>query len=155
MLKCYFNRELYPEELWFPDHWHLGPYLKYIPYDNPLIAEAIWTVDRTKYLGPDQCDSPIFGRMSFDRLSGTCKTLICMLTAPYFFFKSSWMGDNAAPVLEKIAKEQDVQLLCVHNFHFTDTQEIYFPQYDEHYVGAYQYRLAFRKHYDDYKHDTR
>ena len=102
MLNIYFgdkegSKYIYNPDSYF-DHWYDPNWLV-----KDLSKEIIKAVDKSEVIGPNLIQSPVFGAMSPDRLSGGTKTLILIDNDDEHIFNATHCGNNCAKYLLKIA----------------------------------------------------
>ena len=88
----------------------------------PLSRKMIKDVDLSTVLDSGVIDSPVFGKIPPERLSGGVKTLILIDNEPEKVFYASACGDNCAKWLLKIAEEKDITVNLRHLMNFGDAQ---------------------------------
>ena len=127
MLYAYFDRNRFmkyvPNNL---DNW-FSQRMEQEWLMDPRCTKYIKELDNSDFLPPYNVISPVFGSISIDWLSGTCKTILQMIFITDVFHPSSYLGDNTARALEEISKEVNINLLINHPFKFLPTTKIYFP----------------------------
>ena len=100
-------------------HFGEGEDVKYGPtwfnynYDpawlkDPFVQDMIKGVDNSTYVDGLVIDSPVFGPIPPERLSGGVKTLIMIYEKPELVFNATSCGPNCAPWLLEIGKRKDV-----------------------------------------------
>lgn len=87
-----------------------------------LSRKMIKDVDLSTVLDSGVIDSPVFGKIPPERLSGGVKTLILIDNEPEKVFYASACGDNCAKWLLKIAEEKDITVNLRHLMNFGDAQ---------------------------------
>lgn len=65
-------------------------------------------------------NSPVFGIMPVEKLSGGIKTLILIYNNPEMIFNASTCGDNCAKWIERFSKELDFVICLYHTMHFAE-----------------------------------
>ena len=65
-------------------------------------------------------NSPIFGIMPAEKLSGGIKTLILIYNNPDMIFNASTCGENCTKWIEKFSKKLDFVICLYHTTHFTE-----------------------------------
>ena len=123
MLNIYFgdkegSKYIYNPDSYF-DHWYDPNWLV-----KDLSKEIIKSVDKSEVIGPNLIQSPIFGAMSPDRLSGGTKTLILIDNDDEHIFNATHCGNNCAPYLLKIAENKDVTVTLEYIMDFGTDFEI-------------------------------
>lgn len=117
---------------------------------DSICAEVIKDVDECTLLPDMTIDSPLFGNISLDELSGGVKCLLLMYTRPDLILRTGMMGDNCAKSLKRISDASDCHLFIQHAFKFDPEQRMYFPQYDSVVNGWDEYMDFKSRHYQDY-----
>ena len=74
---------------------------------DPFNMEMIRDVDDSTVLASGVIDSPVFGKIPPERLSGGVKTLMLIRMMPEKAFHASQCGDNCAPWLLKMTETED------------------------------------------------
>jgi hypothetical protein len=82
-------------------------------FNRQDVKEVIKGVDNTIAVKDEYLESPVFGGMSPDRLSGGCKALILMLVTDKMIYATK-CGDNCAKYIIEISKTKDLHI-CLHN----------------------------------------
>ena len=123
MLNIYFgdkegSKYIYNPDSYF-DHWYDPNWLV-----KDLSKEIIKAVDKSEVIGPNLIQSPVFGAMSPDRLSGGTKTLILIDNDDEHIFNATHCGNNCAPYLLKIAENKDVTVTLEYIMDFGTDFEI-------------------------------
>lgn len=82
-------------------------------FNNDLVKKIIKDIDNTIAVKDEYMESPIFGGMSPDRLSGGCKAVILMYVQnrPIYGTKC---GDNCSKSILEVAKVKDVTIYLKH-----------------------------------------
>ena len=75
---------------------------------DEFIQMIIEDVDKSKYIDGLVIDSPVFGPMPPERLSGGVQTLIMIYKRPDLVFDATSCGDNCAKWLLEIGRRIDV-----------------------------------------------
>ena len=88
--------------------------------DDEMIQKAVLAIDKSKVINGRTIESPVFGIMSPDRLSGGVKTIILMYHNPDMVFNASTCGDNCAKWIIKIARKKDIMITLYHTMLFPD-----------------------------------
>ena len=88
--------------------------------NDEIIQKAVLAIDKSKVINGKTIDSPVFGIMPPDRLSGGVKTLILMYHNPDKVFNASTCGDNCAKWIVKFAKEKDFMITLYHTMLFPE-----------------------------------
>jgi hypothetical protein len=104
--------------------------------DNTLSREMILGVDNSEVIKGNVIESPVFGTMPPQWLSGGVKGLILMafddsMNGDYFYGEQ--FGDNTLPYMLKIARNKDIYVALDHYFKFPKdmTDEIYIDNTNE------------------------
>lgn len=123
MLNIYFgdkegSKYIYNPDSYF-DHWYDPNWLV-----KDLSKEIIKAVDKSEVIGQNLIQSPVFGAMSPDRLSGGTKTLILIDNDDEHIFNATHCGNNCAPYLLKIAENKDVTVTLEYIMDFGTDFEI-------------------------------
>lgn len=123
MLNIYFgdkegSKYIYNPDSYF-DHWYDPNWLV-----KDLSKEIIKDIDKSEVIGPNLIQSPVFGAMSPDRLSGGTKTLILIDNDDEHIFNATHCGNNCAPYLLKIAENKDVTVTLEYIMDFGTDFEI-------------------------------
>lgn len=87
-------------------------------FDSDLAKQIVWDVDKSKVLSGQCIESPVFGQIPPERLSGGVKTLLLMLNEPDRVFNASTCGDNCAKWILKIAQDRDLTINLRHLMDF-------------------------------------
>lgn len=123
MLNIYFGDKEGSKYIYNPDsyfnHWYDPNWLV-----KDLSKEIIKAVDKSEVIGPNLIQSPVFGAMSPDRLSGGTKTLILIDNDNEHIFNATHCGNNCAPYLLKIAENKDVTVTLEYIMDFGTDFEI-------------------------------
>lgn len=123
MLNIYFgdkegSKYIYNPDSYF-DHWYDSNWLV-----KDLSKEIIKVVDKSEVIGPNLIQSPVFGAISPDRLSGGTKTLILIDNDNEHIFNATHCGNNCAPYLLKISENKDVTVTLEYIMDFGTDFEI-------------------------------
>ena len=98
---------------------------------NEYNAKLATVIDKSPMVMPGVFDSPVFGYISFDRLSGGSQTLILANMIPDRHYPLNYLGENCMDML--------YELTCLHEVHFVfndymplinANQKIYVPEKD-------------------------
>lgn len=116
--------------------------------EDTLVQEMILDVDKSKYIGGLVIESPVFGPISPDRLSGGVQTLIMIYKRPDLVFDATSCGGNCAKWLLKIGSVQDVTVNLQYLMHFESLEpfEIYLDNEGRLLRTAKEYVLAAVKY---------
>ncbi|MCD8020188.1 MAG: DUF4869 domain-containing protein [Clostridiales bacterium] len=105
MLNIYFGHR--DDEIRFPQVYFKNAFEPEWMND-PLVKEMVFDIDKSKVIAPYVIESPIFGQIPPQMLSGGVKTLILAHKIPDKIFYISGCGDNCAKWFLKIAENKDV-----------------------------------------------
>ncbi len=78
--------------------------------ENDFSIEMIKDVDKSAVIAGGVIDSPVFGLIPPERLSGGVKTLILINHVPDKVFNASACGDNCAKWLLEMGKTKDITI---------------------------------------------
>ena len=104
--EAYFNAAFDPE--WMKDDF---------------VKNMVLDIDKSKVIAPYCIESPIFGQIPPERLSGGLKTLIVILKIPNVLFNASYCGDNCAKWLIEMTRSQDRRIRLGHPMSFINAKE--------------------------------
>jgi hypothetical protein len=95
------------------DNVNYGPYWFKNNYktewlQDEFVQEMILDVDKSRYIDGYVIDSPVFGPIPPERLSGGLQTLIVIYKRPDLVFDATSCGQNCAKWLVDIGKKIDV-----------------------------------------------
>lgn len=107
MPEAIYNTEVYFQNV-YEDEW----------ITDDFAREVIRKVDKSEVLDKQAIQSPVFGIISPERLSGGTKTLLLMKNMPDQIFNASTCGDNCAPFILKLARERDLTINLYHLMNF-------------------------------------
>ena len=85
---------------------------------DDFAREAIQKVDKSEVLDKGAVQSPVFGIIPPERLSGGTKTLLLMKNCPDQIFNASTCGDNCAKFILNLAKKRDLTINLRHIMNF-------------------------------------
>lgn len=85
---------------------------------DDFAREVIKKVDKSEVLDKGAVQSPVFGIIPPERLSGGTKTLLLIKNCPDRVFNASTCGDNCARFILKLAKDRDVTINLRHIMNF-------------------------------------
>lgn len=88
--------------------------------EDGMIQKVIKSVDKSEVINGSSINSPVFGTMPPQKLSGGVKTLMLIYQRPDLIFNASTCGDNCAKWIEKFAKEKDFVINLYHTMHFSE-----------------------------------
>ena len=104
MLKIYFGemKDVNYGPFWFKNN--------YAPdwFKDAFVQNMILGVDKSKYVDGLVIESPVFGAIPPEKLSGGVQTLIMIYERPDLVFDATSCGDNCAKWLLEIGKRKDV-----------------------------------------------
>ena len=115
MLSIYFGNM--PEAIYNTDVYFNFTYDEDWLLDD-FAREVIRKVDKSEVLDRGAVQSPVFGIIPPERLSGGTKTLLLMKNCPDQVFNASTCGDNCAKFILKLAKERDLTINLRHIMNF-------------------------------------
>lgn len=95
------------------DNVNYGPYWFRNNYktewlQDEFVQRMIEDIDKSRYVDGYVIDSPVFGPIPPERLSGGLQTLIMIYERPDLVFDATSCGDNCAKWLVEIGKRHDV-----------------------------------------------
>lgn len=115
MLSIYFGDmpdAIYNTDVYFnftyDEDWLLDDFAK----------EVIRKIDKSEVLDRGAVQSPVFGIIPPERLSGGTKTLLLIKNCPDQVFNASTCGDNCARFILKLARERDITINLRHIMNF-------------------------------------
>ena len=91
-------------------------------FEDPMVKKMVLDIDKTEVISPHLMQSPIFGAISPEDLSGGVKALIMMLKTDYEIWATA-CGDNCAKWIIEIAKKKDLTIYLEHMMKFPDDLE--------------------------------
>lgn len=86
-------------------------------FNRQDVKDVILELDNTVAVKDEYLESPIFGGMSPDRLSTTCKGAILLLVTDYPVYATK-MGDNAIDFIYRLSQKKDVHIWLHHYMKF-------------------------------------
>lgn len=89
-------------------------------FDNPVVRRIIKNLDKTDVVQGEVLNSPVFGVMSPDRLSTSCKAIIMLETIDGINIYATRCGDNCVPDILEIASRKDITITLHHCMRFPD-----------------------------------
>lgn len=92
--------------------------------EDAFVQAMIQDVDRSKVVSAHIIESPVFGAITPQGLSGGVKVLILMLKDDSFVYNMSNCGDNCAKWILQIAEKKDLTVYLQHIMRFTGEFEI-------------------------------
>jgi len=118
MLNIYFGnheKEIYHPALYFKNTYE-GEWIT-----SELGKAMILDIDKSEVLGQNIIDSPVFGGIGPERLSGGVKTLLLLAFGDTEnYYNASACGDNCANWILKIAKSRDITITLHHILKFVN-----------------------------------
>ncbi|MBQ9010066.1 MAG: DUF4869 domain-containing protein [Clostridia bacterium] len=90
----------------------------------PFVQEMILDVDKSRYVDGLVIDSPVFGPIPPERLSGGVMTLIMIYEKPDLVFNATSCGGNCAKWLLKIGSMKDVTVNLRYLMPFEKTESL-------------------------------
>lgn len=88
--------------------------------ENEVVKKLIQSVDKSRVINQNAIESPVFGTMPPEKLSGGVKTLILIYNNPECVFNASTCGDNCAKWIERFSKEKDFVINLYHTMIFSN-----------------------------------
>mgnify|MGYP000881760675 CR=1 FL=1 len=88
-------------------------------FNRQDVKDVILRLDNTVAVKDEYLESPIFGGMSPERLSTTCKAVILMLVTDRPIYATK-CGDNAAELIVEISKKKDLHIWLHHPMRLPD-----------------------------------
>lgn len=115
--------------------------------EDEMIHKVIKSVDKSEVINGSSINSPVFGTMPPQKLSGGVKTLMLIYHNPEMIFNASTCGDNCAKWIEKFSKEKDFVISLYHTMHFSENNfrayivnaDIVVDSYDEYVLMSDKY----------------
>ncbi|MDE5823307.1 MAG: DUF4869 domain-containing protein [Lachnospiraceae bacterium] len=92
--------------------------------EDTLVKEMIKDVDKSTVISAHVIESPIFGAITPQGLSGGVKVLILMLKDDSFIYNMSNCGNSCAKWILKIAEQKDLTVYLQHILRFEGDFEI-------------------------------
>lgn len=92
--------------------------------EDAFVQAMIQDVDHSRVISAHIIESPVFGAITPQGLSGGVKVLILMLKDDSFVYNMSNCGDNCAKWILKIAEKKDLTVYLQHIMRFTGEFEI-------------------------------
>ncbi len=92
--------------------------------EDTLVKAMIEDVDHSRVISAHNIESPVFGAITPQGLSGGVKVLILMLKDDSFVYNMSNCGDNCAKWILKIAETKDLTVYLQHIMRFAGEFEI-------------------------------
>lgn len=93
-------------------------------FEDELVKEMVRDVDRSEVMSAHSIDSPVFGLIAPERLSGGVKALIIMYKEPDLIVNASSCGNNCAKWILEIGKRQDVTIRLGYEMEFKEPFDI-------------------------------
>ena len=87
-------------------------------FSDDLMKKVIKDVDKSDVINSEAINSPVFGVMPVEKLSGGVKTLMLIYNNPADIFNASTCGDNCAKWIKRFAKEKDFVINLHHAMNF-------------------------------------
>ena len=85
---------------------------------DDFAKRVIKKVDKSEVIDKQAIKSPVLGIIAPERLSGGTKTLLLIKNKPDEVFNASTCGDNCAPFILELAKDNDVTINLRHLMDF-------------------------------------
>lgn len=92
--------------------------------EDELVKEMIKDVDKSTVISAHIIESPVFGAITPQGLSGGVKVLILMLKDDSFIYNMSNCGNSCAKWILKIAEQKDLTVYLQHILRFEGEFEI-------------------------------
>lgn len=86
-------------------------------FNRQDVKDVIKGIDNSIAVKDEYIESPIFGGMAPERLSGGCKAVILMIVTDKHIYGTK-CGDNCIPYILEIAKTKDVHITLHHCMNF-------------------------------------
>lgn len=86
-------------------------------FNREDVRRVIKSIDNSIVVKDEYIESPVFGGMSPERLSGGCKAIILMLVTDMHIYATK-CGDNCIPFIVEISKVKDVYITLHHCMQF-------------------------------------
>ena len=99
---------------WFRNHFNVEW------FRDPFIQEMIQDVDKSRYVDGYIIESPVFGPIPPQMLSGGVQTLIMIYKSPELVFDATSCGDNCARWLLEIGNREDVLINLQYLMRFSE-----------------------------------
>lgn len=77
-------------------------------FEDPFIQKIVKEIDNTTVINAFTLDSPVLGKISYERLSGGAKALILLYKEPSIELWGSLCGDNCIPLMCEISEIHDI-----------------------------------------------
>lgn len=106
-------------------------------------ANVIRSLDYAEVLPPNYIKHPIFGQVSPDMISRYSKTLILMNMEPEYVYRLSYVPDDRADLLNKLAEKKNLCLYYDCEFPFASDASAYLPEYKMILKGGDNLRYAY------------
>jgi hypothetical protein len=110
MLYIHFNA---PDDTIFDVNYFFNSRKNKDWFNRQDVKDIIKNIDNTIAVKDEYMESPVFGGMSPDRLSGGCKAVILMLIQDRPIYATK-CGNNCVNDILKIAETKDLHI-CLHN----------------------------------------
>lgn len=122
----YYDTAIFNTDMYFNNTYDV----KWLSDD--LMKKVIKDVDKSDVISSEAINSPVFGIMPVEKLSGGVKTLMLIYNNPDEIFNASTCGDNCAKWIKRFAKEKDFVINLHHAMNFNDDRfEAYIINGDE------------------------
>ena len=116
--------------IWFGemDNVNYGPYWFKSNYrmewlQDKFVQDMIEDVDKSRYIDGYVIDSPVFGPIPPERLSGGVQTLIMIYERPDLVFDATSCGQNCAKWLVEIGRKKDVTVNLNYLMHLEEVSD--------------------------------
>lgn len=93
-------------------------------FEDDFVKKMVLDVDRSKVISAYSIDSPVFGVIAPERLSGGVKALIVMYKEPDLIVNASTCGDNCAKWILEIGRRQDITVRLGYEMEFQEPFDI-------------------------------
>ena len=119
MLKIWFGdrEDVKYGPMWFKNNFDIGW------FKDPFVQAMIEDVDQSRYVDGYIIESPVFGPIPPQMLSGGVQTLIMIYKRSDLIFDATSCGGNCAKWLQKIGELQDVTVNLNYLMRFKDPFE--------------------------------
>ncbi len=87
-------------------------------FSDPFVRKVIKDIDNCEVVKDEYIESPVWGGIAPERLSTGVKALILMRVLPGANIYATKCGDNCAPYIIELSKEQDVTITLKHYMRF-------------------------------------
>jgi hypothetical protein len=120
-------------------------------FNRPEVKKIIKDIDNSDAIKDEYIESPVFGGMSPQSLSGGCKAVILMEVLEHPHIYGTKCGDNCVPSILEIASRKNVILTLHHTMVFPEEFEAYLIEYDK----VIHSRKEFIDEFYDFRHNRR